>query len=82
MNRFLKPILVMEIYWLYWKKFTAAANYISSSIVELEILGFILHEWIWNNEHFLSKRISAVTGMCPVYVINSLKGSVSQNSTL
>ena len=26
------------------KKFTATANYISSSIVESEILGFILHE--------------------------------------
>lgn len=71
----------MEIYWLYKKKFAAIANYIRSSIVESEVLGFLLHEWIWNNENFLSKSIIAVRVMIyPVCVINSLKSTVSQNS--
>lgn len=45
------------------KKFTATANYISSSIVESEILGFILHAWVWNNENFLYRKIAAFTLM-------------------
>lgn len=61
------------------KKITATANYISSSIVESEILGFILHEWVWNNENFY-RRIAAFTLMIfPVYVINSFMSRMSQN---
>lgn len=59
------------------KNITATANYISSSIAESEILGFILHEWVWNNENFLYRRIAAFT--FPVYVINSFKSRMSQN---
>lgn len=62
------------------KKITAMANYISSSIVESESLGFILHEWVWNNENFLYRRIAAFALMIfPVYVINSFKSKMSQN---
>lgn len=31
------------------KKVTTTANYISSSIVESENLGFLFHEWVRNN---------------------------------
>lgn len=50
----------MEIYWLL-KKIIATANYISASIVESEILGFIIHEGVQNKErNFFPKRIAAV----------------------
>lgn len=72
-----------QVFWnqSWWWKFTdltkkkkkkSTANYISSSIVESEILEFMLYEWVWNNENFLSGRIATLTLMIFfVFVVTS-----------